>query len=215
MGVLNMNNSQGCNKVKRLHIVLLTIFFVVFIWSLIKPKSYLIWCLEAFPLVIGVIIVIWLFKRFQFTDFLYVLILIQFIMMLIGAHYTYSEEPFFNWIKATWGLNRNYYDRLGHLVQGLFPAFIIREILIREYKFRRGFMLTIIVILSCLGISAAYELIEWVIAIVGGKATEPFLGLQGDDWDTQWDMFCALAGSVITTTMFNKFHDKLIKKVEL
>ena len=210
-----MSNSQGYNKVERFHIILLLMFSAAFIWSLIKPKSYLIWCLEAFPIFIGVIILIWLFKRFKFTDFVYVLILIQFIMMLIGAHYTYGAEPFFNWIKNTWGLSRNYYDRLGHFVQGLFPAFIIREILIREYKFRRGFMLTIIVILSCLGISAAYELIEWIIAIVGGKATEPFLGLQGDDWDTQWDMFCALVGAAITTTMFYKVHDKYIKEVEL
>ena len=209
-----MYNSQGYSEVKRLHIILLAIFSGVFIWSLIKPKSYLIWCLEAFPIVIGVIIVIWLFNRFQFVDFVYILIMIQFIMMLIGAHYTYGAEPFFNWIKDTWGLSRNYYDRLGHFVQGLFPAFIIREVLIREYKFRRGFMLTIIVILSCLGISAIYELIEWGIAAVGGKATEPFLGLQGDSWDTQWDMFCALVGAVITTTIFNKFHDKHIKKVE-
>ena len=209
-----MNNSQGYNKIRRIHIILLSIFSAAFIWSLIKPESYLIWCLEAFPMIIGVIILIWLFKRFQFIDFVYVLILIQFIMMLIGAHYTYGKEPFFNWIKETWGLSRNYYDRLGHLVQGIVPAFMVREILIREYKFRRGFMLTIVVILVCLGISASYELIEWGIAAVGGKATEPFLGLQGDDWDTQWDMFCALVGSMITTIIFYKVHDKHIKRWE-
>jgi len=209
-----MINPYGYSGVKRLHVILLAIFSGVFIWSLIKPKSYLIWSLEAIPIVIGGIVVIWYFKRLQFVDFIYILILIDFIIALIGAHYTYGAEPFFNWIKETLGLSRNYYDRLSHLLQGIVPAFIVREILIREYKFRRGFMLTSVVILTCLGISASYELIEWVIAAVGGEAVEPFLGLQGDDWDPQWDMFCALVGAVISTTMFNKFHDKHIKEVE-
>jgi len=210
-----MKNPQGYSGARPFHIVLLAILSGVFIWSLIKPKSYFIWCLEAFPIVIVVIIVIWYFKRLQFVDFVYILILVDLIIALRGAHYTYGAEPFFNWIKEALGLSRNYYDKLAHLFQGIVPAFIIREILIREYKFRRGLMLTIIVILACLGISASYELIEWAIAAVGGEAAEPFLGLQGDAWDPQWDMLCALVGSVIGTTFLYKFHDNHIRKMEL
>jgi len=37
---------------------------------------------------------------------------------------------------------------------------------------------------------------------------DKFLGTQGDIWDTQWDMFLALVGAVITLALFAKRHDR-------
>jgi len=48
--------------------------------------------------------------------------------------------------------------------------------------------------------SAFYELIEWWTAATSGEAAEAFLGTQGDVWDTQWDMFCALIGATAAQT---------------
>lgn len=147
------------------------------------------------------------------NTFVYGLILIHAIILLIGGHYTYAEMHLFNWIKDSFHLSRNYYDRLGHFAQGFIPAFISREILIRKSYLKKGRMLLFIVICICLAISAAYELIEWLVAEVTGSAVDAFLGTQGDVWDTQWDMFLALIGSMSAVFMFCKIHDKCIEKL--
>jgi putative membrane protein len=46
--------------------------------------------------------------------------------------------------------------------------------------------------------SALYELIEFAAALVfGGELGEAYLGTQGDTWDAQKDMLCALAGVLL------------------
>jgi len=201
-------------KPNRVQIGLMILLIISFILSLIKPKSYFTWSLEAFPVVIAVIILIYTYNKFEFTNFVYVLILIGMVIILIGAHYTYGDVPLFNWIKEKYGLSRNYYDRFGHIIQGIIPAFIIRELLIRKVKFKRGIVLSVLVVCVCLAISAFYEIGEWGAAAVAGNLADDFLGTQGDKWDTQWDMFCALIGAVITVSMFSKVHDKYIRHLK-
>ena len=46
----------------------------------------------------------------------------------------------------------------------------------------------------------------------GGSAADAFLGTQGDVWDTQWDMFLALIGAVITLAIFGKWHERQLRK---
>lgn len=203
---------MNMKEISKIHSTFLAIFFIVFIWSAIYPKDSFTWILEVFPAVIGIIVIIFTYKKFRFTTFVYGLILIHAIILLIGGHYTYAEMPLFNWIKDSFHLSRNYYDRLGHFAQGFIPAFVAREILIRKSYLKRGKMLLFIVICICLSISAAYELIEWFVAELTGSAAEAFLGTQGDVWDTQWDMFLALIGSMSAVFMFSKIHDKCIEK---
>jgi putative membrane protein len=141
-----------------------------------------------------------------------VLILIHSIILIIGGHYTYAEMPAFNWLRDTFDLSRNYYDRLGHFAQGFIPAIIMREILLRTSPLRRGKLLNILVICTCLAISASYELIEWGVAEATGSAADAFLGTQGDVWDTQWDMFFALIGSISSLLLLTRVHDKFLKQ---
>lgn len=54
-----------------------------------------------------------------------------------------------------------------------------------------------LVISVCLAFSALYELLGFIVAKLTGTAAEAFLGTQGDVWDTQWDMLCALVGAMI------------------
>jgi len=51
-------------------------------------------------------------------------------------------------------------------------------------------------------------LIEWVAAIVSAEAAESFLGTQGDNWDTQWDMFMALCGAIAALLLLGRPHDR-------
>ncbi len=197
----------------RIHKNLLIIFFIALIWSAVNPKDVFTWFLEVFPAILGVGVIILIYSRFKFTTFVYILILIHTIILIIGGHYTYAEMPLFNWIKDVFNLSRNYYDRLGHFAQGFIPAFIVREVLIRKVYLKRGKMLNFLVVCVCLAISASYELLEWGVAEATGSAADAFLGTQGDVWDTQWDMFFALIGAVISVSMFGNIHDKYIKRL--
>ncbi|MFK2825202.1 DUF2238 domain-containing protein [Bacillus sp. B190/17] len=196
----------------KIHLFLLFIVIAVLIWSVIKPASYITWAAEAVPAIIGLIIVIATYNKFRLTTLSYIIIVILAVTMFIGGHYTYSKVPLFNWIKDTFDLNRNHYDRLGHFLKGLF-AIVTREILIRKTQIIKGLWLFTISIL--LAISALYEIIEWLAFTItkGGKASENFLGMQGDMWDAQWDMSLTLIGSILSLLLLSKLHDIFLKKL--
>ena len=94
------------------------------------------------------------------------------------------------------------------------PAIVVREILIRRSPLRPGKWLTFLVVCVCLAISAAYELVEWWSALLGGENADAFLGTQGDQWDTQWDMFTALVGAVAAVALLGRYHDRQIARLE-
>lgn len=209
-----MDKVKKNSKFNKLPVILLIIFIIAFLLSPIKAKNYSIWFFEAFPAFVGVMILVFTYKKFRFTDFIYVLILILTIIILIGAHYKYDGMPLFNWIKNTYGLKRNNYDRLGHFMQGFVPAFIIREVMIRKLKFKKGPMLSILIVCICLALSSFYEIIEAASSLLYGKSPEEFLAFQGDELDTQWDMFMALTGSIISVSIFSKIHDRHMHNLE-
>lgn len=191
----------------------LAVFFSVLIWSAIDPKDYPTWWLETSPALIALIILIATRRRFPLTRLAYILILIHSIILMIGAHYTYAEVPLFDWLKVTFELKRNNYDKLGHLAQGFVPAIIAREILIRNQVVASRKWLNFLILCICLAISAFYELIEWFVALVGKEAAESFLGTQGDIWDTQTDMVYALAGAISAIIILGRLHDRQIRKI--
>ncbi|MFN3399440.1 MAG: DUF2238 domain-containing protein, partial [Ferrovibrio sp.] len=63
------------------------------------------------------------------------------------------------------------------------------------------------VVCICLAISAVYELIEWAAALSLGQGADEFLGTQGDQWDTQSDMFMALIGALAALAL-SRWHDR-------
>ncbi|NIK14598.1 putative membrane protein [Saccharococcus thermophilus] len=198
---------------RKIHLFLLLMVTAVFIWSAIKPASYLSWLLEVSPAVVGLIIVIAAYNKFRFTTLSYAIIALLSISMFIGGHYIYSKVPLFNWIKDAYDLKRNHYDRFGHLLKGLF-AIVLREILLRKTPLTKGPWLVTIVLSMSLAIAALYEIIEWLVSKIsnGGEAAKNFLGIQGDIWDTQWDMLCSFIGSIVALLIFSKLHNRLLKK---
>jgi putative membrane protein len=192
----------------RFFFLLFTILGVVFAWSAIAPLQRLTWWLEIAPILIALPILIFTYKQFKFTQLAYALMLVHAVILLIGGHYTYAEVPLFNWLRDTFDLSRNHYDRVGHFAQGFIPAIIAREVLLKKSPLSRGRWLFFITCCICLSISAVYEFIEWWVAVYAGGAADAFLGLQGDVWDTQWDMFAALLGAIAAQVMLAKMHDK-------
>jgi putative membrane protein len=200
---------------KKIHLILLGIFFAVLIWSGINPKGYFIWSLEVFPAVIALILLLATYQRFELSMLSYVLILIHSIILMVGGHYTYAEVPLFDKIRDVLGNARNSYDGVGHFAQGFIPAIIAREILIRSMKLNHRKWLFFLSVCIPLAFSAFYELIEWWVALATGEAADAFLGAQGDPWDTQKDMALCLSGSILALILLSRAHDQSIQKLNL
>ena len=154
------------------------------------------------------------FKRFRFTNLTYFLVFVHCLILIVGGHYTYAEVPLFDWFQEVFNQQRNNYDKLGHFAQGLVPAIIIREILIRKQVVLKQKWLNFIVVSITLAISAAYEFIEWGVSISTGEGGDAFLGTQGYIWDTQSDMLYAVMGAILALIAFSKAHDKQLKTLK-
>jgi putative membrane protein len=197
------------------YIGILVAFFAVLAWSGYKPPAgYFTWGLEVFPAILALVILASTIKKFEFTKLIYVLLLFHSFILMIGGHTTYAEMPVFNWLRDIFGLERNYYDRLGHFAQGFVPALVAREYFIRRKIIPNRFWLNFIVVMFLLGFAGVYEFIEWWISLLSGEAGNAFLGTQGDIWDTQWDMFMCFVGSVAALAFLAKYHDRLINRIE-
>ena len=190
------------------------LLLAVFVWSFIGCHDVFTWVLEVSPGVIGIVVLALTYRKFQFTTLVYSLIAIHAIILFIGGHYTYAEMPLFNWVRDTWHLSRNYYDRVGHFAQGFVPALIAREVLLRKTALRRGKLLAFLVLCICMAISAWYELFEFAVAKWTGAAADAFLGTQGDPWDTQWDMTFCFIGASCALLFMTRWQDRLLARSE-
>ena len=191
-------------------LVLTAIFLAV---SGIGPRDRFTWILEVAPILIGVPVLLATRRRFPLTPLAYRLLFVHALILMLGGHYTYAEVPLGFWVGKALGFSRNHYDRLGHFAQGFVPAVLAREILMRRSPLRPGRWLFFLVTCVCLAVSAVYELVEWWTAVATGEAATAFLGTQGDPWDTQWDMFLAFTGAIVSLLLLSRVHDRSMEKV--
>jgi len=191
----------------------ITVFLIVLVWSGINPKDYLTWALEVAPAVIGFAVLALSRRSFPLTPLLYTLILLHCVVLMVGGHYTYAEVPLFDAIKPLFGFERNNYDKVGHFLQGLVPALIAREILIRKAVVASAYWRNFFIVCFCLAFSAFYELIEWWVAVISGTGAEAFLGTQGYVWDTQSDMAWALFGAILALAAFGRMQDRQLRNL--
>lgn len=179
----------------------------------IGPYDRMTWWLEVAPVII-VLPILWLTKeRFPLTTLLYVLIAVHAVILCVGGHWTYARVPLGDWVQQAFDLARNPYDRLGHLAQGFVPAIAAREILSRTSPLRGSRWLPVLVVMTCMAISATYELIEWLTAVLAGGGAVEFLGTQGDVWDAQWDMLCATIGAILALLLLSIPHERGMQRL--
>ena len=194
----------------RIFVVLMLIGLVL---SGIAPHDYFTWLLEVVPAVIALIILSATRKSFPLSDLTYALILLHAWVLYIGGHYTYAEVPLFDWIKEQLHQDRNNYDKVGHFIQGFVPAIVTRELLVRKQVVTKKGWLFFLCTCVCLAISAVYELIEALVAMMTGESADAFLGTQGYVWDTQSDMFCAMMGAMCALILLSRRHDRSMAKL--
>jgi putative membrane protein len=185
----------------------------VFLWSGIAPYDRFTWVLEVAPAVIGLAILLPTHRRFPLTPLIYTLLALHMMILCVGGKYTYALVPAGNWLRDAFHLSRNHYDRLGHFAQGFVPAMVAREIFLRGNVIPSARWRFFLIVCVCLAISAVYELVEWLVAIVSGEASDSFLGTQGDVWDTQTDMALALVGAVCALALLGRWHDRQLVRL--
>lgn len=176
----------------------------------IAPAAgHLNYLLEVIPGLLMVGTFVALYRRFPFSNIIYINAVLHCIILTYGGFYTYADTPLGNWAKVAFDLSRNHYDRIGHLALGFFPVLIIREVMLRKTPLELGGWLTFITLNIVLSIGAFWELVEWwTTLLVAGDVGDAFLGSQGDVWDAQWDMFLAVVGAVLSLLVLRRLHDR-------
>jgi len=185
-----------------------SLFVSAAIISAVGPQPFLSWFAEAGLILIAGVTLIATFPKYQFTGITYMLFLALALIVFVGAHYTYALVPAGDWMSRAFGFRRNDFDRVGHIFQGVAPAILFRELLIRRVSFPRGRALFWVVCGLCLGVAAMFELLEWQYALIQHGPVPEDLGAQGDPWDTQADMLMALIGAAVSQQLFAAVQDR-------
>lgn len=181
---------------------LTAVFVVIWIASAVHPEMVGDWWLENILVFLLVGALIATYQRLPLSDSSYFLLFVFLVLHEWGAHHKYATVPLGEWMKVWLETSRNHYDRIVHFAFGLLFAYPIREVLLRKSG-ARGYWLLLLPAVASLALGAAYEIIEAVVAsIVSPEAGDAFLGLQGDQFDTQKDMGLAMAGAIVTMAAF-------------
>lgn len=187
---------------------LLALVIVALVVSGVAPKDRMTWLLEVIWVIVAMPVIALNWKRFPLTRLLCWLLAAHALVLIHGGAYTYAETPAGFWLRDLFGFQRNPWDRVGHWMQGFVPAILARELLLRLSPLHRGGWLVYLVLAACLSFSAFFELIEWWAALAFGADADAFLATQGDQWDTQWDMFLCLLGAIASLLLFSRLHDR-------
>jgi len=182
-------------------ITLLCLFLGLWGYTLIGTHDFANWILENTLVIIFMLFLIFSYKKYQFSDLTYLLFFVYLSLHVYGAMYTYAENPFGFWLKDTFDLQRNHYDRIVHFSFGFLLAYPMRELFLSRLAYK-PWVAWVLPIEITLSVSGLYELVEWAVAdIFFPEQGANYLGTQGDIWDAQKDMFLAALGAIIATTI--------------
>tara|TARA_R110000851_G_scaffold235419_2_gene387956 strand:- start:3143 stop:3883 length:741 start_codon:yes stop_codon:yes gene_type:complete len=190
-------------------LILTAAFCLLFAGLAINPHDRYDWALEnllvlAFAVVLGLSC-----RAFPLSRLSYTLIFLFLCLHEVGAHYTYSEVPYNDWMTQAFGVSlnellgweRNNFDRVVHFLFGALLVYPIRELYCRIAN-AKGFWGYFFPLEMAMAASMLYELFEWGAAsLFGGDLGVAYLGTQGDIWDAQKDMALASIGALITLTL--------------
>jgi putative membrane protein len=178
---------------------------VLFAITAYHPDKVFDWALENGCVAVTLICIFGAYRRMAFSDLSYLLMFVYLCIHEMGAHYKYSDVPIGEWLKPILHTTRNHYDRISHFSFGLLLAYPMREIAMRKLRVT-GNWLYYLPVECVLAFSALYEILEaFMASILTPERGEEFVGMQGDMWDSQEDMFVAFLGSVVGALIIRAF----------
>ncbi len=180
---------------------IIAVYALVFVASGLSARDSSIWLIENLLVFAFLAILVFTHRRFAFSNLSYLLIALFLCLHAIGSNTGYAHSPIGDWLKTTFELKRNYYDRLIHFSFGLLLAYPIREFLARAagVSKRASDWYAVSLIMAA---SSMFEVLEGIVAEMVSPGTGPaWLGAQGDEWDAHLDMLVALIGAIITVLL--------------
>jgi putative membrane protein len=195
----------------RLALGLLVVVMVMLVIAGIAPHDRRVFALEVVPWVTMLGGLVAVHRRFPLTPVSHLAIFGMCVLLVVGAHYTYSRVPIGVSLRDTLGLGRNPYDRVVHFAGGFVGGILLREVLLRRTRLVRGWRTFGIVAMVVLAGAALYEILEWWIALLVGRGAAQFLAMQGDEWDTQADMFLGLLGGALAQLLLARLQDRQMR----
>lgn len=194
---------------------LVIIFFLVWIALAINPVDPGIWALENILVATVFPVVLWLDRRYRFNNGTYLSLTIFVILHLFGANMTYEAMTYFSWYSDWFGWERNYYDKLIHLLFGLMVFVPFFEIFYHQGISKN--LSYLIAFLFITGVGAWYEILEWITMDLFCEQPPQVCSAaitQGDIWDAQKDIAYAILGSLIAL-LLHRLWDKSVRYVPL
>jgi putative membrane protein len=182
---------------KRLLIGLLLWYLALSLWTACEPADRQFWLLSSILPGALVLVLVCTHRYIPLSLASYILITLFLTLHTIGVHYTYAQVPAGAWLEQALPVGRNHYDRVVHFCFGVMLTYPIEE-LFRLTAALRGWLLYYLPVMTVLGLSGLWEIIEsWVARMVHPELGITYLGSQGDVWDAQKDMAAALYGSLL------------------
>lgn len=174
----------------------------------LQPYSRLGWAAEAAPVVAVAALLVLSHRRFPLSTLSYVLLSLFALVVLTGAAFSFQRVPLGFWLEDVFDLSRNPYDRVGHFLQGVVPAMVVRELLLRRGWVTQRTVAALLSASVALALSAGYEILQWRLAVLLHRSLQDFMGMQGDLWDSQADMLMALLGAVLALLLLSRLQDR-------
>lgn len=187
----------------KLKYVLISIYLLIWLFLSVDPWYREDWLLENLLVFIAIPIILWADKRVVFSPISAWMLFVFFILHGIGAHYTYSEMPWFSPLTEFFGFDRNNYDRLIHFLFGFLMFLPFYELFTDLFKSKKiAFIFTVFFLIAASGV---YEVIEWIATeMTHSQLGTAFLGTQGDQWDAQKDMALGYFGTIIAMLLYSR-----------
>lgn len=187
----------------RLLQISVVVFVLYWIFMGIWPVQRSLWLVENLLVVALAVVLVWTYHNFRFSNQSYLFILLFLVLHTFATHYSYATTPIDEWLKATFHTKRSYYDRFVHFTFGLLWIYPFGELYIRLAKVRGGPWPFIVPAAIVMSLSALFEITEATAAIIygHGQNEEEFVGMQGDVFDTQKDMFAAFIGALLALAL--------------
>lgn len=186
---------------KRILLGLLVWYVLLSAWTAYAPVDRQFWLLASILPGLLVLLLAGTHRFLPLSVASYLLITVFLSLHTVGVHYTYAQVPLGSWMDVPIDVGRNHYDRLVHFCFGFLLVYPIEE-LFRLTASVRGWMMYYLPVMTILGLSGFWEIIEsWVARAVHPELGMTYLGSQGDIWDAQKDMAAALYGALLCTAV--------------
>ncbi len=194
-------------------IILLVIYLIIWIILAVSPKYRSVWIDENILTVLFVVLLVVSYKWFKFSNFSYGLLFVFMILHAIGGHYSYNDNPLFDFLQNMFEMRRNHYDRIVHFLFGIMFFLPIYEVVTRMFKVPKGWRGFFIAFFVVVALKGGFEVIEYAYVWVKSDplTVSNYLGEQGDSWDAHKDVGLGIIGAMISWMIIGV--NRILRKV--